>query len=657
MSSANISLQNNTDAPADMAIYHYSTNFGSVGITQSDVPPGGTIGPFKVSWNTVTPGDFWYASIAVAGGARPGVYVSHEPADKLLPYWKECMLMDRPFHSDNGTSRTFTVNWDSFEISLKSGSTSADMLRVGDYSPIQHVFVLMLENRSFDNLLAFSGVAGIHHATTADSNDVTSNGITTTYYVSDTATPTSMPTDPGHEFADVLEQLCGPGASYSPPNYPAINLSGFAANYATTADEKTGLPTAGEIGDIMACFATSQQLQATAALASQYVLCDQWFSSLPGPTWPNRFFVHGASSAYSDGKGNYVGLDDGPSSTQIGLWESVHGFEYRSGSIFDALDQANIPWRIYHDTSGTTAGSIPQVTALKGISLADPLAVKSLDAFAGDVASGYPYRYTFIEPNYGDITGNTYKGGSSQHPEDDVAGGENLIAEVFRAISSSPLWPNSMLIITYDEHGGFYDSQLPPGGAAVPSAQDKPGTNGFVFNQLGVRVPALIVSPRIKSQVDSTVYDHSSVLATVEQLFGLQPLTGRDQAANNLNHLVSVNVDSTAPPVLPSGRTKVAVTDLDRKARSAQLAQPLPERGNIQGFLHLARKADRELAEHGASLEPIFVSAPAPTTYGEADAYFRQVMGRVNAMRVEHEAALRVRLSTAEPKPPELDAQ
>ncbi|MFM5894422.1 MAG: alkaline phosphatase family protein [Novosphingobium sp.] len=652
MSSANISLQNNTDAPADMAIYHYSTNFGSTGITQNNVPPGGTIGPFKVSWNTATPGDFWYASIAVSGGARPGVYVSHVAADKLLPYWKECMLMDVPFRSDNGTSRTFTVNWDSFEISLKSGSTSADMLRIGDYSTIQHVFVLMLENRSFDNLLAFSGIPGISHATTNNSNSVTNGGVTTTYNVSDSATPTSMPTDPGHEFADVLEQLCGPGATYAAPNYPAINLSGFAANYATSADEKTGLPTAPEIGDIMACFQTSQQLQVTAALASQYAICDHWFSSLPGPTWPNRFFVHGASSAYSDGNGNYVGLDDSPNSTQIGVWESVHGFNYREGSIFDALDQANIPWRIYHDTSGTVAGSIPQVTALKGISLADPLAVKSLDAFASDVASGYPYRYTFIEPNYGDITGNTYKGGSSQHPEDDVAGGENLIAEVFRAISSSPLWPNSMLVITYDEHGGFYDSVTPPGGAKVPSAQDKPGTNGFVFNQLGVRVPGLVISPRISSQVDSTVYDHSSVLATVERLFGLQPLTGRDQAANDLIHMLSANADGAAPPVLPAGRTRPAVTDADREMRSANFTRSLPDQGNIQGFLHLARKADRELSERGAAPAPLLESAPKPTTYGEADTYFREVMGRVDAMRIAFETALHARLSTAEPKPP-----
>lgn len=648
--SAQISLQNNTDSVADMAIYHYSTNFGSVGITQANVPPGGVIGPFTVNWNTATPGDFWYASIAVSGGSRPGVYVSHVPDDKLLPYWKECMLMDVPFRSDNGTSRIFTVDWDTFHVDLKSGGAKADMLRTGNYAAIQHIFVLMLENRSFDHMLAFSGIPGITAATTANSNSY--NG--TTYYVSDNATPTSMPTDPGHEFENVLNQLTfptNPGnppvyPSYTPPNYPTITNAGFVVDYATKSDdEKTGLPTQAEYGDIMACFNSQLQLPAMTTLASRYALCDHWFCSLPGPTWPNRFYVHGASSAYSDGNGNYIGLDDSPGSTEIAKWETVSGFTYRAGSIFDALDAENIPWRVYHDTNGTVAGAIPQVTALKGITLADPLAVKSLDAFASDIGSGYPYRYTFIEPNYGDITGNTYKGGSSQHPEDDVAGGENLIAEVFNTIAASPLWPNSLLIITYDEHGGFYDS-VAPGGAVPPDTQDQPGTNQFIFNQLGVRVPAIIVSPLISSQVDSNTYDHSSVLATIERLFGLPPLTQRDQAANDLIHLfANSSASNAAPPVLPKGRPRLALAEADLVRRTAKLAEPLPEKGNIHGFIHLARKADRELAERGQVDAPLAERSAELRTYGDADAYIRSVMAQVATLRVEHEAALRARVS------------
>ena len=637
MGSAKISLRNDTDSSADMAIYHYSTNYGSSGVSANGVPPGGSIGPFKVHWDTATPADFWYASIAVSGGANPGMYVSYTPDDALLPYWKECMLIGELGMKDDGSSPTFTVDWHTFNVKLKSGACSGGMIRIGDYSPIHHIFVLMLENRSFDNLFAFSGLPGITVATTSNNN--TYQG--TTYSVGDNATPTSMPTDPGHEFADVLEQLAGENATYSPPAYPTIALSGFAANYATSTTEKTGTPTSDEIGDIMQCFNTPVQLPSIYKLATNFVICNNWFSSLPGPTWPNRFYVHGASSAYAAG-GGYTSLDDSPSTTQMTEWETVAGFTYRAGSIFDALHGQNIPWRIYHDCSGPTAGAIPQVTALKGITLADPLAVKNLDAFASDIASGYPYRYTFIEPNYGDTTGNTYKGGSSQHPEDDVVGGENLIADVYQAIAQSPLWPNSLLVITYDEHGGFYDSVV-PGTAVPPDTQDQPGANGFVFNQLGVRVPAVIVSPLITPGVDQTVYDHSSVPATIERLFGLSPLTARDAAANDFIHLLSGAASDAPRPTLASGRSRMPMADSDQIARAATLAAPLPDKGNIHGFLHIARKTDRELSERGAAPAPGVTPPAAVRTYGDADAYIRAVMARVMAHRAEHEAALRTR--------------
>jgi phospholipase C len=461
--SASVYLQNNTDAAADLTLYHMSANFGSVGLSAKNVPPGGKIGPLQVQWSAATPADFWYASIAVSGGAHPGMYVSSVPDDILLPYWKECMLLT--WGGDDGSSPVFTVDEANFSINLKSGGCVAAMQRIGDYSPVTNIFVLMLENHSFDNIFAFSGVQGITAATTANYNQYTyedGNGShTVTCNVSDTATPTGMPTDPGHEFADVVQQLSGSIEPYAPPTYPAIDMSGFLANYATSSSEKTGTPAFGQICDIMACFDTPVQLPNINQLAHNYVICDHWFSSMPGPTWPNRFFVHGASSAYLTGanSGTYQGLDDSPTTGQTLAWESVDGFTYRNGSIFDALDAAGIPWRIYHDDTLNLAGSVPQVTALKGISVADPIRVKGIGSLAGDLQSGYPYRYTFIEPNYGDITGNTYKGGSSQHPEDDVAGGENLIGQVFNAISRSPLWHSSVLIITYDEHGGFYDSR------------------------------------------------------------------------------------------------------------------------------------------------------------------------------------------------------
>jgi len=155
--------------------------------------------------------------------------------------------------------------------------------------------------------------------------------------VSDTATPTSMPTDPGHKFADILQQLCGPGTQYVAPNYPTIDLSGFAATYATSADEKTGLPTSGEIGDIMACFNAPSLLPNINRLATNYVICDHWFSSLPGPT--------GRTVSTSMALHRRIGIPEG-STTRASTtvppprrWpvESVDGFIYQA-------DPFTMPW-------------------------------------------------------------------------------------------------------------------------------------------------------------------------------------------------------------------------------------------------------------------------------------------------------------------------
>jgi phospholipase C len=645
MGSANIYLQNNTDSVADLTLYHMSANYGSVGLSVAGVASGGKIGPLEVSWNPATPSDYWYVSAAVSGGSQPGMYVSNVSYDPLLPYWKECMLIGEFGTGDDGSSPTFTVNWNSFSINLNSGGCSADMLRIGDYSQVKNIFVLMLENHSFDNIFAFLEINGMSHATTANCNSYNGN----TYCVSDNATPTGMPTDPGHEFTDILQQLCGTGAQYVAPSYPTINLSGFAATYATSADEKTGLPTSGQIGDIMACFRPTQ-LPCITTLAIGFVICDHWFSSLPGPTWPNRFYVHGASSAYWNAT-NYQSLDDSPTTAQMALWETFDGFTYQNGSIYDALNKANIPWMIYYDDSLAVSGSVPQVASLKGISLTNVSNVKSLSDMQNDVQTAYPYRYTFIEPNYGDIANNTYQGGSSQHPMDDVSGGEALLLKVFASIAGSPLWPNSLLIITYDEHGGFYDS-VAPGPAVVPNPSDQPGANGFIFNQLGVRVPTVIVSPLVTAGLDTTVYDHSSVPATVEKLFGLQPLTARDAAANDLTHLLTSGVARTErPPVLKEVQPSTPRTSMTTEELAARTQEPIPESGNLRGFLAVAQKTEIELSL-GSPAERAAIVAKVQTlqTRGDAAAYIEQVMTRVKERRAVHATAVKAALAKESPK-------
>ena len=552
---------------------------------------------------------------------------------------------------------------------------------------LTNVFVLMLENHSFDNMFAMSGIAGIQAAATQDCNFADG-----TQYCVKNGAPRSMTTDPGHEFEDVLEQLCGSDAvhSYQGGPYPFVNNSGFARNYATSTTELTGRPDPSHIGDIMACFDTRKELPVLFQLACEFAICDHWFSSVPGPTWPNRFFVHGASSA---------GWADSPQTKDEIPWETFAGFRYANGSTFDALRASGQRWRLYNDNhnrysddpSGPEFGGwISQVASLKGISQLD---VRSIDDFARDLqvttpdgAPAYTEVYTFIEPNFGksffarqppqkgvapqDLAGPTYKGGSSQHPEDDPSGGEGLIKAVYEAIRSSPLWNTSLLVIVYDEHGGFYDSVKPgraiPPGDAPPPGQTTRNTRGFDFSQYGVRVPAVIVSPLIpRGTVDHTVYDHASIPATLERLLHLQPLTKRDACANDVLHLLTSpaprddcpkTLSSPAPAnrggleeTMAAGFTALAhalgemASQGERAvervhADSAAVADtPLPVSGNVVGLLHILLKTELECGTlAGLSHDEqarIVENYQRIDTHARAQAYVESVAARIEAAR------------------------
>lgn len=489
-------------------------------------------------------------------------------------------------------------------------------------SPIKNVFVLMMENHSFDNMLALSGIPGIYAATTKNYNSWNGKN----YFVQGNA-PGSMPTDPGHEFTDVVEQLAGVGAKYPKwGKYPPINNSGFAANYATTKTEGPKPPES-DIGDIMKCFDTQQQLPVLYQLASQFVVCDQWFSSLPGPTWPNRFFLHGASSN---------GLDHSPSSAEMAEWETIDGFRYPHGSIFDRMKSQDITWRLYHDTDGPVEGSVSQVSSLHKIELWD---VHEFSKFEKDVKSAsYPYQYTFIEPNYGDVINGSYEGGSSQHPMDGVTNGEALIAKVYESIRNSPLWNSSLLIITYDEHGGFYDHFAP--GATVPPGdggdRSKYNEYGFTFAQYGVRVPAVVVSPLLAKGVDHTVYDHTSVLATAEWLFNVQPLTDRDRNANMIKGVTTaLAAPRTDCPTKLSAPAKLeAKPPMSAEERAARELEPVPDRSSLTGFLGVLLKADSKLSATDEGKAAARERFGKIKTRGDARAYLREVMGKVRAEKV-----------------------
>src|SRR4051812_47938890 len=260
---------------------------------------------------------------------------------------------------------------------------------------IRHVFVLMLENRSFDHMLGFSGITGKDAATGQATRINGLSGSESNTYNGKTYTvlPNAgfvMPADPPHEFTDVVTQLCGPGVSYPFGGaYPRITGDGFAASYAPVAGPNGP-------GEIMKCF-SPVPLPVLNALAREFALCDSWFSSVPGATWPNRLFVHAASSG---------GLDHSPTTPEILLWETLFGFPFPNGTIFDAMLAANVPWRLY------AGDDFPMVAALKGIQLT---LIHPYHQFAGDVAqASYAPSYTFIEPSYNVLA--DYRCSTSQHP-------------------------------------------------------------------------------------------------------------------------------------------------------------------------------------------------------------------------------------------------
>jgi phospholipase C len=310
-------------------------------------------------------------------------------------------------------------------------------------------------------------------------------------------------------------------------------------------------------------------------LASQFAVANAWYSSLPGPTWPNRFFIHAATSG---------GLTESPSDQEV-----VRGYSFDAGTIYDRLDQAGLDWRIYHDGLPQTAG----IQSLR-VEYIDPLTEKFRDMkyFASDVAAGRLPHYVFIEPDYD--TGNNYLGGNSMHPLNDVRRGEDLIRSVYETVRNSGYWTNTMVIITFDEHGGFYDHCFPP--ASVPTGDDyryaTPG-RAFGFDRYGIRVPNVIISAYTAPGTildglnnPNLVFDHASVLATAELRYGLKPLTERDKNANTFVAALNLaDARTNAPAKLPISPPDASVAT-PAIPPAAQATSPLSD--NQQSFLALA---------------------------------------------------------------------
>jgi phospholipase C len=347
---------------------------------------------------------------------------------------------------------------------------------------LKHLVVLMMENRSFDHLLGSLKAADprIDGLTGNESNPDTTGAVIT---VQDRAQYQSqLDPDPGHDFVDVDQQIFNGG------NVPT--MQGFVANYFRKRQDVN------HSRKIMYHF-KADKLPVLTTLAKEFALFNRWFSSIPGPTLCNRAFAHYGTSF------GHVGME---------LFYANQSFK----SIYERLVDGGKTAKLYYFDQPSSTMEI--VNLLQN----QPQFFGTYAQFLSDCQAGTLPDYSFVEPNYTDHPG---PGGamliaSDQHPDHHVREGERFIASIYNAIRGNPaLWPNTALLITYDEHGGTYDHVPPPactpdGFVAQPAATltNKP----FLFNSLGVRVPAILVSPWIPrgTVVDGRIFEHASIPAT-----------------------------------------------------------------------------------------------------------------------------------------------
>jgi phospholipase C len=348
---------------------------------------------------------------------------------------------------------------------------------------LEHLVVLMMENRSFDHMLGglkkldarIDGLTGQESNPDSNGDEI---GVS-----DDAAFRGDLTPDPNHDFAPVDQQIFNGGTEPT--------MKGFINNYFEQ------LRNVSHSRKIMRYFAPDK-LPVLTNLAREFAVFNGWFASIPGPTLCNRAFAHYGTSF---GK---VGMDLHYPSTNI-------------KSIYQRLFDAGLSTKLYYFDETSSTMEIANLLNHQAELFA------TFDQFVSDCENDRLPRYSFVEPNYVDHDGDM--GGivaSDQHPDHDVREGERFIASIYQAIRTNPrLWPTTALLITYDEHGGLYDHVPPPACIADEPNVAQPSETGtgqpFHFDRLGVRVPAVLVSPWIPkgTVVSGRVFEHASIPATV----------------------------------------------------------------------------------------------------------------------------------------------
>ncbi len=362
---------------------------------------------------------------------------------------------------------------------------------------IRHVILLLFENRSFDHMLGsltsvYPGLEGV---------DPMNPRINRAAGVDYPQTPTAerqMDLDPRHTLEHVLRQLADHNGGF---------VADFVHSYPDSSPEQRRM--------IMAYFAPDR-LPALHGLAREFLVCDHWFASLPGPTWPNRLF---ALSGTSQGRADMPTVGGG--------WSDLAGWLNQDQvTLFDRLSEKGISWKVYfHD--------IPQSICLthqrRPENLARYFFIEQFYRDTGGPEAAFP-AFSLVEPDY---YGRDQNDG---HPPYDIFRSEKLLADVYNAIrANEDLLKATLLVVLFDEHGGFYDHVEPP--AAEPPSPPRPDWD-YRFDRLGVRVPALLVSPYAARGLASTPLDHTSLLKYLIEKWDLGPLGDRTARAASIGPLL-----------------------------------------------------------------------------------------------------------------------
>ena len=473
-------------------------------------------------------------SACSAPPAPPPQESTSQPLVQTPPAWDRPVT--RPADADANAGR-----WScQYARGALPGETLGVSTPVGGDIPIQNVVVLMQENRSFDSYFArfcdYTGRTDI---------ECGSSGATNPASITDPSSPTTAVMHAAALCeADTVHDWWAAHLQYDSGNMDGFFQSNDGYSETTYSDPSL-------VSGARALWYYDQtDIPFYYELAATFAIGDHYHSSVLGPTYPNRDYLYAASS-------RGVTTDDYVDTSGL-------GFPAADLVIFDELEKRHVSWKIYK--AGLAAGiesTLGTSAVFRWGWLAYPQHFKDMGDFYEDAQSGNLPSVAFVDPQ---LTGSSaskltegYDTKSDEHPPGDIQVGEKFTSDVVHALLASPQWGQLAMFITWDEHGGLYDHVAPPSACApddfapnLTSAQDQAWP--AQFDQLGVRVPVIVVSPFTRaSYVSHVVYDHTSITRFIETKFNLPALSNRDANADPmLDFFDFQNVPFAAPPQLSS---------------------------------------------------------------------------------------------------------